>query len=96
LDHLATADEVLNLCNELIGHFMHGPVLMPIVVLQAEQMPEMPGEPAVLDSGERSEEAVAALVAKLHSIYKKARVRCRKYPDWRYAQSVPKSPRPVE
>jgi hypothetical protein len=95
LDHLATADEVLNLCNELIGHFMHGPVLMPIVVLQAEQVPEMPGELAVLDSGERSEDEVAALVAKLHGIYKKARVRCRKYPDWRYAQSVPKSPLPA-
>jgi hypothetical protein len=94
LDHLATADEVLNLCNELIGHFMHGPVLMPIVVIQAEQVPEMPGELAVLDSGERSED-VADLVAKLHGIYKKARVRCRKYPDWRYAQSVPKSPLPA-
>ncbi|HEX3964578.1 MAG TPA: hypothetical protein VHZ03_49355 [Trebonia sp.] len=95
LDHRATADEVLNLCNELIGHFMHGPVLMPIVVLQAEQMPEMPAEPAILASGERPEDAVAALVAKLHGIYKKARVRCRKYPDWRYAQSVAKSPLPA-
>ena len=77
-EDLATADDVLSLCNELIGQFAHGPVLMPIVVLEGE-------------------DAVNRLVEKLHSIYKRARVRCRRYPnalEKKYAPPVPESPLP--
>jgi hypothetical protein len=96
-NHLATADEVLNLCNELTEHFTHGPVLMPIVVLQAEQPPETPGQPPVSGPAELAGDPVATLVDYLHDIYKRGRVRCRRFPNQpgrRYAPSVPQSPLP--
>lgn len=94
-DHQVTVYEMLNLCNELTGHFAHGPVLMPIVVLQAKQVPERPGQPPVPGAGELTEDTGAKLVDELHDLYKKGRVRCRRFPnapDRRYAPPVPESP----
>jgi hypothetical protein len=93
-DQLATADEVHNLCNELIRHFMRGPVLMPIVVLQAERPPDSSRLPP--ESGQ-AQDPVANLVDNLHHIYKSGRVRCRRFPNKpgrRYAPPLPESSLP--
>jgi hypothetical protein len=93
-NHLATADEVHNLCNELIGYFMHGPVLMPVVVLQAEQPPGSEDQPPELD---QAEDPAAKLVDNLHHLYKRARVRCRRFPNKpgrAYALPIPESALP--
>jgi hypothetical protein len=96
-DHLATADEVLTMCNGLTERFAHGPVLMPIVVLQADQARDRPSPSPAPDREESAEEASALLVDELHDHYKDRRVLCRRYPnkpDQRYAPLVPESPLP--
>jgi hypothetical protein len=93
-DRLATADEVHNTCNELIGYFMHSPVLMPDVVLQAEQRPGSVDQPPELD---QAEDPAAKLVDNLHHLYKRARVRCRRFPNKpgrAYALPIPESALP--
>src|SRR5580700_611027 len=95
-DETATAHDVLNLCNELTRDFAHGPVLMPIVVLQGDEPPDISQQlPQPRRSGP-AHDPVAGLVDRLHDTYK-GRVRCRRFPDKRgYPPPVPESPLPVQ
>lgn len=85
-----TAFGVLELCTELTDGFTRGPVLMPIVVLQAERR-------TVSEPARSSRDPAATLVDDLYRAYMAGRVRCRRLPnkqDRRFRPSVPKSPLP--
>ena len=94
-DETATAPEVLNLCNELTRDFAHAPVLMPIVVLQGDESPDIsPQLPPPPRQPESGHDPAAGLVDRLHDTYK-GRVRCRRFANKRgYAPPVPGSPLP--
>jgi hypothetical protein len=95
--HPATADEVLTMCNGLAERFAHGPVLMPIVLLQVASARDKPGSSPAPEPEESTEEAAFQLVDELHSRYKDRRLLCRRFPnkpDQRYAPLVPESPLP--